>query len=360
VFFINLPIAATILFITARKVPETRNPSAGRLDLRGAVAATLGFAGLVFGLIEAPVAGWANSRVWAPLAGGVVALVVFAWIEAKSKHPMVPLRLFRIRNFAGANLLTLFLYAALAATFFLLPFELIQARGYSPSGAGAAMLPLIVLISSLSRPAGALADRIGPHLPLTVGPAVAAVGFLLLSMPPADHFRWVTALLPALIVLGLGMATTVAPLTATVLNSVSEQDTGLAAGINNAVARVAGLVAIAAFGAFALRFEDHADHQPDDHPEGHVRVLAGKEHVHPEDPRDEGQRQEDRAEHREEQQRDAGARSSEPHVAEEVDVEHRVIGAAFPYCERDEHDGRRAELETMSRADEMRASWVPA
>ena len=258
VFFINLPIAATILFITARKVPETRNPSAGRLDLRGAVAATLGFAGLVFGLIEAPVAGWASPRVWAPLAGSVVALALFAWIEAKSTHPMVPLRLFRIRNFAGANLLTLFLYAALAATFFLLPFELIQARGYSPSGAGAAMLPLIVLISSLSRPAGALADRIGPHLPLTVGPAVAAVGFLLLSMPPADHFRWVTALLPALIVLGLGMATTVAPLTATVLNSVSEQDTGLASGINNAVARVAGLVAIAAFGVVASGVFDRA------------------------------------------------------------------------------------------------------
>jgi len=257
VFFINLPIAATILYITARNVPETRNPSAGRLDLRGAVAATLGFAGLVFGLIEAPVAGWASPRVWAPLAGSVVALALFAWIEAKSSHPMVPLRLFRIRNFAGANLLTLFLYAALAATFFLLPFELIQARGYSPSGAGAAMLPLIVLISSLSRPAGALADRIGPHLPLTVGPAVAAAGFLLLSMPPAD-LRWITSLLPALTVLGLGMATTVAPLTATVLNSVSEQDTGLASGINNAVARVAGLVAIAAFGVVASGVFDRA------------------------------------------------------------------------------------------------------
>ena len=257
VFFINLPIAATILFIAARKVPETRNSSAGRLDLRGAVAATLGFAGLVFGLIEAPVAGWASSRVWAPLVGGVVALVVFAWIEAKSKHPMVPLRLFRIRNFTGANLLTLFLYAALAATFFLLPFELIQARGYSPSGAGAAILPLIVLISTLSRPAGALADRIGPRLLLTIGPAVAAVGFFLLSMPP-DRFRWVTALLPALTVLGLGMAATVAPLTATVLNSVSEQDTGVASGINNAVARVAGLVAIAAFGVVASGVFDRA------------------------------------------------------------------------------------------------------
>ena len=257
VFFINLPVAAVILFIAARKIPETRNASAGRLDLPGAFAATLGFAALVFGLVEAPVAGWASPRVWAPLAGGAAALAVLVRIEAKSSHPMVPLRLFRIRNFAGANLLTLFLYAALAATFFLLPFELIQARGFSPSRAGAAILPLIVLMSTLSRPAGALADRIGPRLPLTVGPAVAAAGFFLLSMSH-DQFRWATALLPALVVLGLGMAMTVSPLTATVLNSVPEQDTGIASGINNAVARVAGLVAIAAFGVVASGVFDRA------------------------------------------------------------------------------------------------------
>jgi EmrB/QacA subfamily drug resistance transporter len=256
VFFVNVPIAAVILVIALRQVPETRNPSAGPLDLSGALAATLGLAALVFGLIEAPAAGWSDPRVWGPLAGGVAALAAFVGIEMRRAHPMVPLGLFRIRAFAGANLLTFFLYAALAVTFFLLPFELIQAQGYSPSAAGAAMLPLIVLISVLSRPAGALADRIGPRVPLTVGPAVAAVGFFLLSVPHAGP-RYGT-LLPALIVLGLGMAMTVAPLTAAVLNAVGESDTGTASGINNAVARVAGLVAIAALGVVAAGVFDHA------------------------------------------------------------------------------------------------------
>ena len=168
---------------------------------------------------------------------------------------MVPLGLFRIRAFSGANLLTLFLYAALSATFFLLPFQLIQAKGYSPTAAGAALAPLIVLISALSRPAGALADRIGPRIPLTVGPAIAALGFFLLAMPHEDA-RYATTLLPALSVLGLGMAMTVAPLTTTVLNAVGERDTGTASGINNAVARVAGLVAIAAFGIVASHVFD--------------------------------------------------------------------------------------------------------
>jgi len=257
VFFLNLPIAAVILAIALRKVPETRNPSAGPLDLPGAVAATIGLAALVFGLIEAPVAGWGHPRVWASLSAGVAALTAFVLVEARSDHPMAPLGLFRIRAFAGTNLLTFFLYAALSATFFLLPFELIQAQGYSPSGAGAALLPLIVLISLLSRPAGAIADRIGPRVPLTVGPAVAALGFFLLGLPHDDP-RYVTALLPALVVLGLGMATTVAPLTAAVLNAVGEQDTGTASGINNAVARVGGLVAIAAFGVVASGVFDRA------------------------------------------------------------------------------------------------------
>ena len=250
VFFLNLPIAAVILAIALRKVPESRNPSAGPLDLTGALAATIGLALVVFGLIEVPGAGWSDPRVWASLAAGGLALGAFVVVERRSAHPMVPLDLFRIRAFAGANLLTLFLYAALSATFFLLPFELIQALGYSPSEAGAALLPLIILISALSRAAGAIADRIGPRVPLTVGSAISAVGFFLLSVPHDDP-RYVTALLPALSVLGLGMAITVAPLTATVLNAVGERDTGTASGINNAVARVAGLIAIAAFGVVA-------------------------------------------------------------------------------------------------------------
>lgn len=257
VFFVNLPIAAVILAIALRKVPETRNPSAGPLDLPGAFAATIGLAALVYGLIEASGAGWSDPRVWASLAAGALALAAFVVIERRSAHPTVPLDLFRIRAFAGANLLTLFLYAALSATFFLLPFELIQAQGYSPSEAGAAILPLIVLISALSRPAGAIADRIGPRVLLTVGPAIAAAGFFLLAVPHDDP-RFVTALLPALSVLGLGMAMTVAPLTATVLNAVGEKDTGTASGINNAVARVAGLLAIAAFGVVASYVFDRA------------------------------------------------------------------------------------------------------
>ena len=160
---------------------------------------------------------------------------------------MLPLALFRIRTFAAANLLTLFLYGALSAVFFFLPFDLIQARGYSPAAAGAAVLPLIVLISVLSRWAGTLADRFGPRLPLTLGPATVAAGFFLLALLPADG-RYAATVLPALCVLGLGMAATVAPLTATVLNAVGRGDQGIASGINNAVARVAALLAIAFFG----------------------------------------------------------------------------------------------------------------
>jgi EmrB/QacA subfamily drug resistance transporter len=257
VFFLNVPIAAAVVAIALRKVPETRNPSAKRLDVPGAIAATVGLAALVYGLIEVPAAGWSDPRVWASLAVGVVALAAFVFIEARSAHPMVPLDLFRIRAFAGANLLTLFLYAALSATFFLLPFELIQAQGYSPSQAGAALLPLIVLIFSLSRLAGMILDRLGPRLPLTVGPAIAAVGFFLLAVPYQDT-RYATALLPALSILGLGMAITVAPLTTTVLNAVGERDEGVASGINNAVARIAGLLAIAAFGVVASYGFDRA------------------------------------------------------------------------------------------------------
>jgi EmrB/QacA subfamily drug resistance transporter len=257
VFFLNLPIAAVVVAIALRKVPETRNPSVKPLDGPGAIAATVGLAGLVYGLIEAPAEGWSDPRVWGSLAAAVIALAAFVVIEARSAHPMVALDLFRIRAFAGANLLTLFLYAALSATFFLLPFELIQAQGYSPSEAGAALLPLIVLIFALSRLAGAVADHLGPRLPLTAGPAIAAVGFYLLAMPHGNA-HYAVALLPALSILGLGMAITVAPLTTTVLNAVGERESGIASGINNAVARVAGVVAIAAFGVVASYVFDRA------------------------------------------------------------------------------------------------------
>jgi EmrB/QacA subfamily drug resistance transporter len=257
VFLLNLPIAAAVLAIALRKVPETRDPPAGPLDWTGALTATLGLGAMIYGLIEAPAAGWGSPRVWGSLAAGAIALAAFVVVERRTRHPLVRLDLFRNRTFAGANLLTLFLYAALSAAMFLLPFVLIQARGYSPSAAGAALLPLIVLLFALSRPAGMLADRFGARLPLTVGPAIAALGFFLLAALDGDA-RYVTTLLPAVSVLGLGMAITVAPLTTTVLNSVGERSAGTASGINNAVARVAGLVAIAAFGIVASRVFDRA------------------------------------------------------------------------------------------------------
>jgi EmrB/QacA subfamily drug resistance transporter len=250
IFLINLPIAAVALLIARSKVPESRNPAEAALDLPGAVLATAGLGALIYGLIEAPAAGWSHPRAWGPITAGAAALAAFLAVERRSHQPMVPPALFRVRTFAAANLLTLFLYGALSAMFFFLPFELIQARGYSAAAAGAAILPLVILVSLLSRTAGKIADRAGARLPLTAGPVVAACGFFLLGALPVEA-GYAASLLPSLSVLGLGMAITVAPLTTTVLNAVDREDAGTASGINNAVARVAGLLAIAAFGVVA-------------------------------------------------------------------------------------------------------------
>ena len=247
VFLINLPIAVVVVWIALRKVAETRNRSAGELDFAGAALATLGFGALVYGLIEAPTVGWAHPRVWGTIAGGVALLVAFAIVELRSGHPMVPLRLFRNLTFTAANVLTLLMYAALAATFFFLPFWLIQAHGYTPAAAGASMLPLVFTVGGLSRLSGKIADRIGPRIPLTVGPLVAAAGFALFAVLPAER-GFIVGVLPALVVLGLGLGIAVAPLTATVLNSVDQKNQGAASGINNAIARVAGLLAIDVLG----------------------------------------------------------------------------------------------------------------
>ena len=263
VFLINLPIAAALLWITLRRVPETRNPQAGGLDVAGAIFATLGFGALVFGLIEAPTTGWADPKAWGSIAAGLGALGAFVAVEARTPHPMIPLGLFRNRTFTAANLLTLFLYAALAALFFFLPFVLIQARHYTPAASGAAILPLVVLVSTGSRAAGALADRVGPRVPLTLGPLIAGAGFALFAILPAES-SYAMSILPALVVLGVGMAVTVAPLTATVLNAVDPEDQGMASGISNAVARIAGLLAIAVFGiAVAAAFDRALDRRLD-------------------------------------------------------------------------------------------------
>ena len=251
VFLLNLPIAAAVLGIALRRVRDSRAPAKRELDVLGAVVVTVGLALLVFGLIETPTAGIASPRAWAPMAAGAVALGAFLLVERRAAAPMVPLGLFRSSTFASVNLLTLLLYAALAAMFFFLPFVLIQARGYSPAASGASVLPLVIVVAALSRRAGALADRIGPRLPLTVGPLVVGAGFLLIALLPPDA-SYAASLLPGLLVVGLGIGIAVAPLTTTVLNSVDRNDQGTASGINNAIARLAALLAVAGFGILAI------------------------------------------------------------------------------------------------------------
>src|SRR6185437_3228358 len=256
-FFLNLPLAVAVLVISLWKVPETREKEDhGPLDWPVAALATIGLGGVFYGLIESPRLGFSNPFVLLALIGGLAALAVFVVNEARAKNPMVPLKLFRNRDFAGANVLTLLLYAALSGTFFFFTLNLIQIQGYSATAAGASLLPFVVLMFSLSRWSGGLINRFGARLPLVVGPTVAALGFALFALPAVNRNFW-TSFLPAVLVLGLGMAITVAPLTTTVMDSVSEEQAGVASGINNAVSRTAGLLAIAVFGVVMLHAFSH-------------------------------------------------------------------------------------------------------
>lgn len=255
VFFINLPLAVITLGVLALKVPESRDTSASeQLDYPGALLATLGLAAITYGFLEAPTYGLGDARILAALVGGLIALVLFVVVEARSDHPMVPLKLFRSRTFSGTNALTLFLYAALRVAPFFLVLNLIQVQAYPQEVAGFAFLPFGILLAVMSRWAGGLVDRVGPRLPLTIGPLIAGVGFFLFALPgltggTADYW---TTYFPAIVILGVGMGITVAPLTTAVMGSAPAESSGTASGINNAVARTAGVLAVAIIGSIAL------------------------------------------------------------------------------------------------------------
>ena len=244
-FFVNLPIGAVALALAAIGIEESRDPGQARLDFVGAVLVTLALGAIVYPMVEWPHGD--HRRLLAILAGGVVLLGVFVWVERKIRSPMLPPELFRSRTFTAANLLTLFLYAALGAVMFFLPFDLIDLQGFSATEAGAANIPMVVLLTVLSPLAGKWAAKHGWRWLLVVGPAIAGCGFVLFALPGLEARYW-TSFFPAAVVLGLGMGITVAPLTTAVMGSAGREHAGIASGVNNAVSRAAGLLAIAFIG----------------------------------------------------------------------------------------------------------------
>jgi EmrB/QacA subfamily drug resistance transporter len=250
VFLLSVPLAAGAILIALKHIPESRDGSAtGRLDLAGALAMTIGLAGVIYALIEGPARGWGTGTIVAA-AIGTLSLCGFLIVENRVRTPLLPLELFRSRQSSGANLTTLLVYAALGGALFLLALQLQQSMGYSALEAGAAMFPGTVIMLFGSPAAGAIAQRAGPRIPMTIGPVIAAVGLgLMARVVPGQHY--LTSAFPAVVLFGIGMTVTVAPLTAVALGAVDDAHAGTAAGVNNAVARIAGLLAVAVLPAVA-------------------------------------------------------------------------------------------------------------
>jgi len=249
-FFFNVPVAAIVIAIAVRGVAESRDETAHGVDWLGALLAAIGLGFVVYALIESERDGWTATNVVLEVLG-VATLALFVFVESRLRSPMVPLALFRSPVFSGTNALTFLLYGALGGGLFFVPFDLIQVQHYSPTAAGASLLPFILIISAMSRPMGKLSQRIGARRLLCVGPIIAGAGFALLAMPRIGGNYFLT-FFPGIVVLGIGMGITVAPLTSAVMGSVDSHHAGVASGINNAVSRAASLIAVAAFGALLL------------------------------------------------------------------------------------------------------------
>ena len=256
IFFINIPMALVVIGVAMARVPESRDETTGaRTDWLGSALVTLGLSGVVYGLIASVDRGFSDTLVVGALVVGGIGLAGFLLVEARVRWPMMPLAMFRSRNFAGANFLSLLLYGALGGALFFVPLNLVQVQvqGYSPTEAGAAMLPFVLVLAVLSRWAGGLVTRVGAKLPLVAGPGIAGIGFLLFARPGIGDGYW-TGYFPAVTAFGIGMAITISPLVTVVMGTVDQRLSGTASGINNAVSRTASLLAVAVFGVVALGF----------------------------------------------------------------------------------------------------------